>query len=108
MNNTKFVKIKSISKSQPQDIYHLTVKNNHNFFGNNLCLHNCGYTGELGVKVYNVGHVDVVIEAGERYAQIAVLPIPEYEMIELNDEEFEELKLSQSRGDGGIAQTAAL
>lgn len=105
MNNTKFVKIKSISGSQPQDIYHLTVKRNHNFFGNNLCLHNCGYTGDLAVKIYNVGDVDVTIGEGERYAQIAVLPIPEYEVIELNDEEFEFLKSKQQRGDGGFGSS---
>jgi len=64
-----------------------------------------GYTGDLGVKIYNVGDVDVTIEEGERYAQIAVIPIPEYEIIELNDEEFNELKNTQSRGDKGFGSS---
>jgi dUTPase len=49
--------------------------------------------------------VDVTIEEGERYAQIAVIPIPEYEIIELNDEEFNELKNTQSRGDKGFGSS---
>jgi len=64
-----------------------------------------GYTGDLGVKIYNVGDVDVTIEEGERYAQIAVIPIPQYEIVELNDEEFNELKNTQSRGDKGFGSS---
>jgi dUTPase len=105
MKDLKFVKIKNITKSDSKDIYHLTIKNNHNFFGNNLCLHNCGYTGDLGVKIYNVGDTDVTIEKGERYAQIAVVPKPKYSIIELNDEEFEIFKTSQARGDGGFGSS---
>jgi dUTP pyrophosphatase len=51
-----------------------------------------GYTGNLGVKIYNVGKMDVTIEEGERYAQIAVIKKPKYEIVELNDAEFEDLK----------------
>ena len=64
-----------------------------------------GYTGNLGVKIYNVGDTDVTIEEGERYAQIAVIKKPKYEIIELNDDEFEELKLSQIRGDKGFGSS---
>ncbi len=63
------------------------------------------YTGNLSVKIYNVGDTDVTIEKGERYAQVAVLPIPEYEIVELNDEEFELLKSQQSRGDKGFGSS---
>ena len=59
-----------------------------------------GYTGPTGVKIYNVGNVDVTIEEGERYAQIAVLPRPQYELVELDDKQFEALKQAQLRGDG--------
>ena len=64
-----------------------------------------GYTGDLGIKIYNLGDTDVTIEEGERYAQIAVIKKPKYEIIELNDEEFKELKLSQTRGDGGFGSS---
>jgi len=105
MKDLKFVKIKSITRSEPKDIYHLTVKNNHNFFGNRLCLHNCGYTGDLGIKVYNVGKTDVVIEKGERYAQVAVIEKPDYQIQELTEEQWVEFQSKQERGNKGIGST---
>jgi len=59
-----------------------------------------GYTGPLGVKVYNVGTTDITIEKGERYAQVAVHKKPKYQLIEINDSAFEILKQKQLRGDG--------
>ena len=64
-----------------------------------------GYTGDLGIKIYNVGPTPVTIEKGERYAQIAVIPIPEYEIIELDDTEFESVKSRQGRGDKGFGSS---
>lgn len=64
-----------------------------------------GYTGDLGIKIYNLGDTDVVIEEGERYAQIAVIKIPDYDIIELDDNEFNKLKESQSRGDKGFGSS---
>jgi len=64
-----------------------------------------GYTGDLGVKIYNVGKEDVTIEKGERYAQIAVIPKPDYEIIELVTEDFANLKAQQERGDGGFGSS---
>lgn len=64
-----------------------------------------GYTGNLGVKIYNVGKMDVTIEEGERYAQIAVIKKPKYEIVELNDAEFEKMKVLQARGDGGFGSS---
>lgn len=66
-----------------------------------------GYTGPLGVKVYNVGELDVEIEAGERYAQIAVIPKPSYNIQELNDEEFAEFEKMQQRGTGGFGSSGS-
>jgi dUTP pyrophosphatase len=64
-----------------------------------------GYTGPLGVKVYNVGKEDVIIEKGERYAQIAVIPKPNYEIVELNKDEFEHLQSLQGRGNAGFGSS---
>jgi dUTP pyrophosphatase len=64
-----------------------------------------GYTGPLGVKVYNVGAEDVVIEKGERYAQIAVIPKPDYEIVEVSKDEFEYIKVNQGRGDSGFGSS---
>ena len=64
-----------------------------------------GYTGDLGVKVYNVGDVDVTIEKGERYAQIAVVEKPQYSIVEIEDNNWETFKKSQQRGDGGFGSS---
>ena len=64
-----------------------------------------GYTGPLGVKVYNVGKQYVCIEKGERYAQIAVIPKPDYEIIEVDEEQFESIKANQGRGDSGFGSS---
>lgn len=64
-----------------------------------------GYTGDLGVKIYNVGKKDVIIEEGERYAQIAVLEKPLYEIVELDTEKFKLLKSLQGRGDKGFGSS---
>lgn len=64
-----------------------------------------GYTSDLGVKIYNLSNFDVTIEKGEKYAQIAVIEKPDYEIIELNDEQFNELKSKQLRGDKGFGSS---
>jgi dUTP pyrophosphatase len=64
-----------------------------------------GYTGPLGVKVYNVGNEDVVIEKGERYAQIAVIPKPDYEIVEVDSEQFAYIRDNQGRGDSGFGSS---
>lgn len=63
------------------------------------------YTGNLGIKVYNLSDNDILISKGERYAQITVLPIPNYELVELDDEKFEKFKKSQLRGDNGFGSS---
>ena len=64
-----------------------------------------GYTGPLGVKVYNVGKEDVTIKAGERYAQVAVIPKPVYKIQKLNDEEFKNFENRQRRGSCGFGSS---
>lgn len=71
----KYVKLKTIKKVNGKEIYHLTIKNNHNFFGNNLLLHNCDYyqnvenDGNIGVCLHNKTDNDIEIKIGERIAQ---------------------------------------
>jgi dUTPase len=52
-----------------------------------------------------VGAEDVVIEKGERYAQIAVIPKPDYEIVEVSKDEFEYIKVNQGRGDSGFGSS---
>lgn len=64
-----------------------------------------GYTGDFGVKIYNVGETDVIIEKGEKYAQVAVIPKPSYIITELTDDEFDEFKNKQMRGSQGFGSS---
>lgn len=40
--SVKEIKIKKINIISNEDVYDITVKNNHNFFANKLLIHNCG------------------------------------------------------------------
>lgn len=64
-----------------------------------------GYTGDLGVKIFNVGDTDIEIAAGERYAQIEVLKRPNYSIIELDEEQFNKLVEKQHRGEMGFGSS---
>jgi len=72
----KFSKITTIHRVPSEPIYHLTVDNNHNFFGNNICLHNCDYfgnpknEGEIYIKLHNQGEKTLRIPVGEAMAQV--------------------------------------
>jgi len=71
----KFVKIKEIKQTTTEPIYHINVDKNHNFFGNNLCLHNCDYhnnennNGNIAVALHNFGKCPRLITKGEKIAQ---------------------------------------
>ena len=72
----KYVKIKSIKHAPNSDVYHLSVAKNHNFFANNICVHNC-YRGSLGVKLYNYSDVPYEVKKGDRIAQMVFYPVVE-------------------------------
>ena len=95
----KFCKIKKISKSKSKPVYHLTVEKNHNFIANNLCVHNCGYRGEICCLMINHGQQAYMFKKGRKVAQ-AVIAKVEHPNIEV----VEELSDSK-RGDGGFGST---
>jgi len=104
----KFQKIKKISKASDQKIIHLSVKNNHNFFANDLCLHNCTYRGEVGVILHNVTKTESpfkaltgtkAIKKGQKIAQIVLCPVIECEW------EKAEVLNETNRGEGGYGST---
>lgn len=70
-----FKQIKKITQAATEPVYHLTVRKNHNFFGNGLCLHNCDYynnlknEGEIFIKLHNQGDKELVIKHGEAMTQ---------------------------------------
>jgi dUTP pyrophosphatase len=64
-----------------------------------------GYTGDLGIKIYNLGNEDVLIKKGDRYAQIAIYKKPDYQIIKLSNILWEEYKSKQLRGDKGFGSS---
>jgi dUTPase len=95
----KFQRIHKISKTNDQKIIHLSVKNNHNFFANDLCVHNCNYRGELGVILQNSSKSPMVINHGDKIAQLVLCPVLKCvwdEEGELDD---------TTRGEGGYGST---
>ena len=64
-----------------------------------------GYLGPLEVKVFNLGDEDQVIEAGKGICQVKVMKIPEYELKEITQEEWEEYSKDSLRGENGFGST---
>lgn len=87
---------------------YINLRSSLGFKRNLICHHGIvdpGYTGDIGVKVYNIGKEVEIIKEGERYAQILILPfeIPEFE--ELTNEEFEEFAKTQQRNNSGFGSS---
>lgn len=61
-----------------------------------------GYTGAIKVKLYNLGEEKVTFHAGERIAQLVIMPCL-YESVELTDE----IERNTERGDSGFGSTGA-
>lgn len=59
----------------------------------------CGYTGSIVVKLYNHTIRDYVFKAGEKIAQLVLLPIITPDLVEVDSLEETE------RGDGGFGST---
>ena len=70
----KTSKIKKITSSIKQT-YDITVSNNHNFFCNNHLIHNCGYTGEIKVIIFNTNPHPITIKKGQKIAQAVICPV---------------------------------
>ena len=96
----KFLKVKSVTLHESETVYHMTVKNNRNFFANSLCVHNCDYIGELMIILDNISNnSEAIIDHNDRIAQLLFAPvtIAKFNIVtELNKTE---------RGEGGFGST---
>lgn len=50
------------------------------------------YTGNLDVKVYNLGIDGMIINEGDKFAQVEVLKLQNYELTEISQSEFENIQ----------------
>lgn len=92
----RYVKVKSVEPTESVPVYHMTIRHNHNFFANKMCVHNCGYRGEIMLR-FSKSHEHYNI--GEKIGQLIILPYPQIHL-----EEVEELS-STDRGVGGFGST---
>lgn len=63
--------------------FDISVKNNHNFFCNGHLIHNCGYTGEIKVIVYNTNNEYFTINKGMKVGQAVLCPVVNGRWVEL-------------------------
>ena len=97
----KTTKVKKITKEKKQT-YDITVKNNHNFFCNNHLIHNCGYTGEVQVIVFNTNNHSVKIPKGMKVGQAVLCPVVNGKWVNL---EKQILSANKDRGTNGFGST---
>jgi dUTPase len=100
----KTTKIKKISKSIKQT-YDITVENNHNFFCNNHLIHNCGYTGEIKVILFNASAEEQKIEKGMKVAQAVISSCISGKFVNLV--EVDEIK-EKDRNENGFGSTGII
>lgn len=97
----KTSRIKKITSGFKQT-YDITVSNNHNFFCNNHLIHNCGYTGEIQVIMFNTTNDKVKIEKGHKIAQAVLCPVVSGKWVNI----IEKDKInSKDRNDNGFGST---
>jgi dUTPase len=101
----KFLKIKRILKDK-QKCSDITVHNNHNFFCNNVLIHNCDYRGEVKVAITLLSgyqpndHYE--IKKGDKIAQMIFAEVPK---INLSIADSAEELTNTTRGSGGFNST---
>jgi len=101
--SVKFGKIKKINNVGEKDIYHLSVNKNKNFFGNNICLHNCGYRGEVKIILVNLSNDDFTVEHGDRIAQGVLANVSGQRIVNLM--KVDTINKDTDRAEGGFGST---
>lgn len=91
----RLVKINKITKSQ-NNTYDITVENDHNFFANNMLIHNCDYTGNIKVLLYNVGEYPYEVQIGDKIAQAVMQPVYKIYMQEIDEMPIEKTERDQN------------
>lgn len=64
-----------------------------------------GYTGELGIHLFNIGTKPAKISPGDKIAQFVMIPIGRSAVEELTEEEYWRRNSDTERGSGGFGST---
>ena len=65
----------------------------------------CGYTGELGIHLFNIGTQPTKICPGDKIAQFVMIPIGKSTVEALSEEEYWKRNGGSERGTGGFGST---
>lgn len=65
----KTTKILSITKGEVKKVYDIQVKKNHNFFANNLLVHNCIFQEQIALLAHKLGK-DVSLDDGNKLRKL--------------------------------------
>ena len=72
------------------------------------CVVDPGYDGELYINLHNVGNQDQFINAGEKIAQVVLIPVVHFRAVEKkNGSLYEDQIAISKRGSGGFGSTGA-
>jgi len=64
-----------------------------------------GYTGELGINLFNIGRQDAVINPGDKIAQFILIPVGTCAVEQMTEEEYWRANGGSERGVGGFGST---
>lgn len=93
----------------PEGYYIEFADRSGNGIGKNLQIHqgviDTGYTGELSIKVFNMGDEDQIIKKGKGICQAKVMKIPKFYIYEMNKDEWDEYCEESIRGENGFGSS---
>ena len=81
----------------------ITMRSGHGFKHKLMChigIIDSDYRGEVGVAVSNLSHTPYVIEKGERFAQLTILPVSTFTPFKVD-----QIVADTERGEGGFGHT---
>lgn len=73
---------------------------------NHIGIIDAGYTGDFGVKVFNHTDKDLIINAGERFAQVLVHKKIHIDFNDMSEEQFAAYEQQQNRGNNGFGSSS--
>lgn len=93
----------------PHGYYIRFADRSGNGIGKGLQIHqgiiDASYTGDLSIMVFNMTDEDKVIEAGKGVCQAEVMKIPEFELFEASEEDWNTYVGTSTRGENGFGST---
>lgn len=107
-NGTAFAKV-GLRIIVPNGYYLEFATRSGHGIGKDLRVHpgiiDAGYTGDLSIKIYNLGKEDVTINTGKGCVQVKVHKVPEIDFEEISEDEFKKISDASIRGEKGFGSS---